>query len=74
MVTDRKLLELIVSNQVQIFKRLTIIESYVHGLAVNAGTFPKDSNPLYAENIEETIDKMLRSAELTLTTLDKKIN
>ncbi len=74
MVTDRKLLELIVSNQVQMFKRLDIIESFVHGLAENAGTFPKDSTPMYAENIEETIEKMLRSAEATLTTLDKKIN
>jgi hypothetical protein len=73
-MTDRQLLELLLANQVQLFKRLDIIEHFVNGLAGNAGTFPKDSIPLYAEKADDTVDKVLRSAEATLASIHKKLN
>lgn len=72
-MTDRQLLEIIIANQVQIFKQLDVIESFVHGVAEKAETFPKDSIPVHTERIDDSIEKMLRSANTTLTVLNKKL-
>jgi hypothetical protein len=64
-ISDRRLIEIILANQIQLFRKLEIVEANVHRTLEATKGAPENSESYNTANLDATVDKVLSSTSIS---------